>query len=161
MAKRYTPALEGLETRQALAASPSPAGLAAAAPDPNQAVIVAQVQWAPFAFSNVPGAVAPASAAGSSGPPAPGDASQPPIAPSAGNVPAAFASTAAGSSSPRATAPSQGNSSGPDRGDGTLKDAPLSPGKSAAPANSASADDRFLKTADESADRTRAAFPSP
>jgi hypothetical protein len=72
MSKRYTPTLECLEARQALAASPSLAGTAAAAPDPDQTVIVPQVQEAPFVFPNGAGAESPASAAISSDQLAPG-----------------------------------------------------------------------------------------
>src|SRR5690349_9081768 len=100
MAKRYTPLLECLEARQALAVSPSLPGMAAAAPNPGPAVTVPQVAWVAFVFGNVPGAPAPASSAG----PAPGDAPQAPAAPSAGNAVAAASIPIAGSSSPPATA---------------------------------------------------------
>ena len=62
MAMRYTPTLECLEARQAFAASPSLAGTAAAAPDPDPAVAVPAVAWAPFVFPNVVGPIYPGSA---------------------------------------------------------------------------------------------------
>jgi DNA-directed RNA polymerase specialized sigma24 family protein len=167
MAKRYIPTLECLETRQALAASPSRAGMAAAL-NPGHAVTVLQVEWAPYVLQSVASAVA----AGSSAQVAPSDAPQPPTATSAGNVPAASPLSVAVGSSPRATAPSGAgpeNSSSPGWGDETLtanqgvlsKDVPLSQGESAAPTNSASAEDRFPSKADESADRPPAGVPSP
>src|SRR5262245_32416669 len=123
MAKRYTPTLECLEARQAFAASPSLAGTAAAAPDPDHAVTVPPVEWAPFVFQNVGSAWSPASAAGPSARPDPSDAPQPPTATLAGNVPAASPIAVAVSGSPQATAPSwegSQNSSSPNRGDETL-----------------------------------------
>jgi hypothetical protein len=172
MAMRYTPTLECLEARQVFAASPSLAGTAAAPPDPDPAVTVPQAESAPLVFPDDASAASPASAALASAPRAPSDALQPPTATPAGNVPAASPLAVAVSSSPRATTPSREaaeNPSSPNPGDETLttnegglsKDVPLSPGKSAARTNSASAEDRFPRRADESADRPRAGFPSP